>query len=126
MKTIYRNSIYFLKMIYLSSCTRLILDPSGNADLTSEDISCSEMSSPIPFILEVDMSTHYKQNSKSSNERLYISLKSNKSNRTIEVRLILREIQRILSSALESEKMMTPANNSKASINPIKYLWFLM
>lgn len=64
-------------------------------------------------------------NSKSFNDKLFNSLKSNKSNKTFfklkfifDVRIKKFLIHLIFSSNLDSENKIKPLNNSKASINP--------
>ena len=57
------------------------------------------------------------QNSRSSIDKLWISLKSNKSKRTRKSGV---QLHLILSSALESEKMMIPEKSSSASIKPAR------
>jgi hypothetical protein len=80
-------------------------------------ISVSFRSAPMLKILLVEMTTHCIANSRSIELRLYISLKSNRSNRTERVYGFC-DLHLILSSALESAKVIKPAKSSRASIKP--------
>ena len=100
----------------------VILPPSGKLVRIMLVTSKSETSSATPKIFPVEISTHWTQNSRSIRDKVWISLKSKRSKRTIclwEIWIWILHL--ILSSALESEKMIIPENNSSASIRPIEF-----